>query len=162
MKILFINCLLLFAYHSYSQNFVQPDGEYMDTTTNVNATCKEYNAYYYQGHGRGKYPEASTTILKEAKSFLKSKNNSYSDNGYITFQFMIDCDGKKMNKTKVLQTDEKYNNYHFDRRFVEELYTFLNTMNKWKIFKTNSGESLSYHAFITFKIKNGKAVNIIP
>ena len=48
MKILFINCLLLFAYHSYAQNFVQPDGEYMDTTTKVNATCKEYNAYYYQ------------------------------------------------------------------------------------------------------------------
>ena len=141
---------------------MQPDGEYMDTTTNENTTCKDYNVYYYQGNGRGKYPESSSTILKEAQAFLKWKHDFYKGNGYITFQFMIDCSGKKMNKTRVLQTDEKYNNYHFDKRLVEELYTFLNKMDKWKIFKIKSGEIVSYHAFITFKIKNGKAVNIIP
>lgn len=162
MKILFINCLLLFASYSYAQNFILPDGEFMDTTTVNNTSCKDYNTYFYQGHGRGKYPEASTTILKEAESFLKIKNNSYSGSGYITFQFTIDCDGKKMNKTRVLQTDEKYNNYHFDKKLVGELYAFLKAMDKWEIFKTKSGESLSYRAFITFKIKNGKAVNIIP
>ena len=162
MKVFILNCFLLFASHTYSQNFVLPDGEYMDTTTNDNATCKDYSVYYYQGHGRGKYPEASTTILKEVQSFLKIKDNSFKGSGYITFQFMIDCNGKKMKKTRVLQTDEEYNNYHFEKEFVEELYTFLNTMDKWKIFKINSGEILSYHAFITFKIKNGKAVNIIP
>lgn len=162
MKVFILSFLLLFASHTYAQKFVLPDGEYMDTTTNDNTTCKDYNVFFYQGNGRGKYPEASSTMLKEVQSFLKRKGNHYSGSGYITFQFMINCDGKKMNKTRVLQTDEKYNKDHFDKGLVEELYTFLNTMDKWKIFKIKSGESLSYHAFITFKIKNGKAVNIIP
>ena len=161
MKVFILSCFLLFASHTYAQKFVLPDGEYMDTTTNDN-TCKDYSVFFYEGNGRGKYPEASSTILKDAQSFLKIKDNSYKGSGYITFQFMIDCNGKKMKKTRVLQTDEKYNNYHFEKEFVEELYTFLNTMDKWKIFKINSGEILCYHAFITFKIKNGKAVNIIP
>lgn len=162
MKILIISCFLLFACQAFGQNFTLSDGDYMDTTTNASAPCKNYNAYYYEGNGRHKYPEASSTILKDVLSFLKAKSNSYKGNGYITFQFMIDCAGKKMNKTRVLQTDEKYINYHFDKRFVAELYAFLNTMDKWKVFKTRLGEILSYHAFITFKIKNGKVINIIP
>ncbi|MEO6837719.1 MAG: hypothetical protein ABI261_09015 [Ginsengibacter sp.] len=161
MRNFIIICFLLLASKSYAQKFVLPDGEYMDTTTNADASCKDYNVYFYQGNGRGKYPESSSSILKETQSFLKRKNNSYKGSGYVTFQFMINCSGKKMNKTRVLQTDEKYNNYHFDKGLVQELYSFLNTMDKWKVFKIKSGEILSYHAFITLKIKNGKVINII-
>lgn len=160
MKILIISCFLLFASHAFGQNFILPDGEYMDTAANNNSACKDYNIYFYQVNG--KYPRSSYTILKEAQSFLKTKNNSYEGNGYITFQFTIDCEGKKMNKTRALQTDEKYIAYHFDKGFVEELYAFLNTMDQWKIFKNKTGQTFPYKAFITFKIKNGKVVNIIP
>ena len=124
------------------------------------AGCKEYNIYFYQVHG--KYPESSSTILKEVQIFLKNENNYYTASGYITFQFIIDCNGKKTKKTKVLQTDEHYAAYHFDKKLVQELYEFLNRMDKWRIFKNKAGQSFSYKAFITFKIKNGKVIRIIP
>ncbi len=162
MKNFIITLFLLLGSHAYGQNFTLPDGEYTDTTTTDDALCKDYNVYFYQGNGRGKYPESSSTTLNEVQSFLKRKNSSYTGSGYITFQFMIDCSGKKMNKTRVLQTDEKYRNYHFDKALVEELYSFLNTMDKWEIFKNKAGQTFPYKAFISFKIKNGKAVNIIP
>ncbi len=160
MKILIISSFLLFASHAFGQKFVLPDGEYMDTATIDNSACKDYNIYFYQVHG--KYPESSPTILKETQSFLRIQNKSYGGSGYITFQFMIDCEGKKMKKTRVLQTDEKYNNKQFDKNLVEKLYAFLNKMDKWEIFKNKTGQTFSYKAFITFKIKNGKVVNIIP
>lgn len=75
---------------------------------------------------------------------------------------MIDCNGNKMEKTRVLQTDEQYASDHFDKKLVQELFTFLNTLNKWSIYKNKAGQSFPYKAFITFKIKNGKVINIIP
>lgn len=160
MKIFLINCFLLITSLSYGQKFVLPDGEYMDTTSNDNTACPDYNLYFYQVNG--KYPESSFTILRRVQSFLRTQNKSYTGSGYITFQFMIDCLGRKLKKTRVLQTDGKYSNYDFDKEFVEELYTFLNTMNKWEIFKNKAEQSYPYRAFITFKIKNGKVINIIP
>ena len=67
-----------------------------------------------------------------------------------------------MNKTQVLQTDEAYKPKHFQKQFVEQLFTFFKTMKNWKIAKTKTGEPFNYFAFLTFKIQNGKVINIIP
>jgi hypothetical protein len=132
----------------------------MDTTVNSNTACEDYNVYYYQVEG--KYPKSSITILKNVQTFLQHTNKIYQGNGYITFRFRIDCIGHRMKRTQVLQTDEYYKSYHFNKDFVNELYLFLNMLNDWKIGKNNSGSVFSYNAFITFKIKNGKVINIIP
>ena len=101
MRIFIIISFLLITSFSYGQNVVLPNGEYMDTTSNPTTTCPDYNIYFYQVHG--KYPESSSTILKEAQSFLKAQDKSGAGSGYITFQFMIDCEGRKLKKTRVLQ-----------------------------------------------------------
>ena len=150
----------MFSTHSFGQNYILPEGEFMDTTSNNDTICKDYNAYYYQAGG--KQPKNSYTLLNELLSFLKQKNNLYDGSGYITYQFKIDCLGNKMRKTKVLQTDETYKSYHFDKRFVAELYLFLNALDNWKIYKYKDGQIFPYNTFMTFKIKNGKVINIIP
>jgi hypothetical protein len=132
----------------------------MDTTSAPQENCKNYNTFYYQVGG--KYPKSSSTLLNEAKIFLQKKNDRYSGSGYITFRFTIDCDGKIMKQVQVLQTDESYQTYHFNKSLVNELYSYLKTLDKWKIAKTAKGESVSYFAFLTFKIQNGKIINIIP
>ncbi|MEJ7682172.1 MAG: hypothetical protein WKG06_30840 [Segetibacter sp.] len=137
-----------------------PDGEYMDTTVNSNIACKDYNVYYYQVGG--KYPKSSITLLKDAQTFLQHTNKIYQGNGYITFRFKIDCEGHRIKRTQVLQTDENHKSYHFDKELVNELYLFLNTLDEWKVAKDSKGNSFSYIAFITCKIKNGKVINIIP
>ncbi|OFY93442.1 MAG: hypothetical protein A3K10_04440 [Bacteroidetes bacterium RIFCSPLOWO2_12_FULL_31_6] len=136
------------------------DGEYMDTTSGNNEQCKEVNTYYYSVGG--KYPESSSSLLKEAQIFLEKNSKTYSNNGYITFRFRINCDGKMMKKVQVLQTDENYKTNHFDKMFVNELFSFIKILDKWKIAKTKKDEPYSYITFITFKIKNGKVINIIP
>jgi hypothetical protein len=75
---------------------------------------------------------------------------------------MIDCEGKPLPKTRLLQTDEKYVTCHFEKKLVDDLFAFFKTLDKWKIVKSKEGVSYSYKAFLTFKIKNGKVINIIP
>ena len=132
----------------------------MDTTTYHNTKCKDYNAYYYQVGG--KYPQNSSSLLKEVQISFQNNKEIYLGSGYITFRFIVDCEGKLMQKVQVLQTDEKYKSYHFNKTLVNELFAFLKTLNKWKIAKLKNGETILYRAFITFKIRNGKVINIIP
>ena len=137
-----------------------PDGEYMDTTSVQNEKCPTQFAYFYSVGG--KYPENSASLLKKVQAFLQQKNEMYANNGYITFRFMIDCEGKRVPQTEVLQTDEKYASFHFEKKLVDELFSFLQTLDKWVIARSTDGKSYSYKAFLTFKIKNGKVINIIP
>ena len=131
----------------------------MDTTRTVYNNCKEDPIYYYAV--KGKYPMNSESLLKELHHFLQTKNNSYTGNGYITFRCRIGCDGKKGGRVQVLQTDELYKTTHFKKEFVNELYAFFKTMDKWPIVKIKE-ENVSYMTYITFKIKNGKVIAIIP
>jgi hypothetical protein len=142
-----------------SQNFITREGEFMDTTRNVYNNCKESILYYYSLGA--KYPMNSNSLLKEVHAFMQTKNNTYSGNGYITFRCRIGCDGKRGNRVQVLQTDELYNSIHFKKELINELYDFFKTMDKWPIGKIK-GESISYMTYITFKIKNGKVITIVP
>jgi len=151
---------LLLTNQTSAQNFVLPDGEYMDTTFTQNKKCSGAYAYFYSVGG--KYPENSTSLLKKVQTFLRQKNETYVNSGYITFRFMIDCEGKLLPKTEVLQTDEKYAAFHFEKKLVDELYSFLKTLDKWVMYRSTEGTTYSYKAFLTFKIKNGKVINIIP
>ena len=151
---------LLLSCQIFAQNFILPDGEYIDTISTQNEKCpKQYPYFFSVG---GKYQENSASLLKKVQTFLQQKNENYSNSGYITFRFMVDCEGKLLPKTQVLQTDEKYLDYHFKKKLVNELFAFLKTLDKWKIAKSKEGYSYSYKAFLTFKINNGKVINIIP
>lgn len=137
-----------------------PHGEYMDTASLKNERCPPQAAYYYSVGG--KYPQSSATLVKKVQTYLQQKQQAYNNSGYITFRFVINCEGKRMPQTEVLQTDEKYAAFHFDKELVAELFGFLQTLDKWRVAKSTDGNSYSYKAFLTFKIKNGKVVNIIP
>jgi len=155
---------------SRGQNFITKEGEYMDTSTAINAACGVNAARYVFGdtgpiyyYSAGcKYPKSSTSLLKEAKAFMAKKNNSYSGSGYITFRFIIDCEGHMLKKVRVFQTDESYTNTHFEKMLVNELFDYVKTLDKWKKAGAKTGPAFNYMAFITFKIRNGKVINIIP
>lgn len=156
--------LLFFLFitnHLSAQSYVLPGGrEYMDTTTNSNTSCRDYGVYYYSVGG--KYPASSSTTLSDVKTFLKHKHTGDKSSGYITFRFMIDCNGNRLKRTQVLQTDNSYLSYHFNKKLVSNLYKFLNIMRNWKVAKNPKGDIYPYTTFITYKIEHGKVINIIP
>ena len=133
----------------------------MDTTLVTSSSCSPpYVIYYYDL--KAKYPATSLSILREAKAFMKNTRETYTGTGYITFRFFINCEGI-VSRTKVMQTDENYKVTHFEKKFVNDLYNFLLTMDKWKKnLEIQNIKNANYLSFISFKIKNGEVIAVIP
>jgi hypothetical protein len=160
MKTFLSIIILLSAFSSQSQNIVMPYGEYMDTVFVPSKNGSKYFPNYYYSVN-GKYPQSSPTLLKKVNLFLEKKPK-YTGSGYITLRFVVNYDGKT-SYYRVMQTDEKYQETHFDKRFVQDLYDFTQSLEPWtKCFHPETKEPLNYKAFISFKIKDGKVINIIP
>jgi hypothetical protein len=161
MKTVFILYLILLSTNLFGQNYITLKGEYMDTTRVLSPDCAPpYQIFYYQV--KAKYPVSSAILLNESREFMRQRKQVYSGNGYITFRFLINCKGV-MSRVLVQQTDENYKSFRFQKEFVNDPYSYLATMRQWK---TNLGiqnlNNINYIAFISFKIKNGEIVNIIP
>lgn len=155
-------CLLVLLFQcslALAQLYVTSKGEFMDTTGSASPEANTF-AYYYSVDG--KYPKSSATLLKEVRTSLQQQNNLYNGSGYITFRFVIDTMGRMMKRVQVLQTDSVYRSFHFDKQFVDELYTFIKSLNQWKIARSGAGSAIPYRAYISFKVKNGKVINILP
>lgn len=141
------------------QTIVLPDGEYMDTTSTRQSPCaKARVARYYSVEG--KYPRSSETLAEEAQAFIARKGQQYSGNGYITFQFIVDCQGRREPRTQVLQTDMQYRRTTLPSGLVTELYAFLQTLTAWKVGKAPF--LVRYVTYLNFKLRDGKVVAVSP
>jgi hypothetical protein len=132
----------------------------MDTTVTVSPSCNDkYLIYYF--HVDGSYPVATQSILADSKAYLNKTARKYIGSGYITFRFMINCEGK-MQWVRVMQVDEDYKTTHFDKLFVSDLNDYIHTLHKWKTgLSAFEQTNVNYIAYISFRIKNGEIVNVI-
>lgn len=160
MKQLLFSFLLLSVFSLKAQHDRGTEGTFMDTLQTKDSSCVNDLIYYYSVDA--KYFKNSASLLKDAQVYLQATEKKYSGNGYITFRCRIGCDGKPANKIQILQTDEVYRSAHFEKELVNELYGFFKTLDRWKRVKNKNGQPISYIAFITFKIKDGKIIQIIP
>ncbi|KUG06965.1 hypothetical protein [Solirubrum puertoriconensis] len=143
-----------------AQRIVLPTGEYMDTTSLRNPGCGAPFYQYYQV--KGKYPVASATLARQAQAFLQQRNGRYTGTGLITFRFGIDCEGKRLPWTKVLQTDAAYRPTHFAPALVEALYAYLQTLTEWRRAAGPNREPANYLTLLSFRIQDGKVVAVTP
>lgn len=143
-----------------TQNIVIPDGEFMDTTF-VKAPLCDDAFYHFYYSVNGKYPKNSAALIKEAKAFLKNRPTHPSVNGYITFRFKVNCEGG-ISSFRVLQTDDAYKETHFDKNLVSDLHQFVETLSPWTLAHDEDRKPVNYIAFISFKIRNGNIIAIIP
>src|SRR6187402_3196240 len=74
----------------------------IDTGNHVGLSCAKLPVYaYFQV--KGKYPESSQSLAGRAEARL-SAHKTYGDaNGHVTFQVLIDCQGR-LAAVKLLQT----------------------------------------------------------
>jgi hypothetical protein len=160
MKIAFLIVLLFACLSSRAQLIHRSDGEYIDTTGRPGLDCKEIGLYYYQVGA--KYPRSSRQLLLMLTDSYGNDMVFGNQSGFITFQFVIDCEGRLVKHVKVLQADMNYLPTQFPYQAIKELYTFILSLADWKKIVLNDGKSYPYHSFFTFKIIDGKVKSIIP
>lgn len=162
----FIVFLHIAIFGNAQEKIIVIDKLYEGKVINSTVTSKlilypNYIPYYYSF--KAKYPLSSQTIVKNANDFLKRKGQ-FKENGYVTFNFLIDNEGQ-MNFVKYSQINENYEPKVFDIAFITNLYGFLKTLNNWKKAQYEYGKNktpISYVSYISFKIEDGKIINIIP
>ncbi|RZK98205.1 MAG: hypothetical protein EOO62_26840 [Hymenobacter sp.] len=140
-----------------AQTIVLPSGEYLDTTSVRNPPCPTYGVRYYQV--QGKYPRSSATLAREAQAFLQQY--PFAGSGYVTFRFVIDCAGHRQPKVQLLQTDAQYQRYQFEAALVAALYAYFQTLTEWRVGLVQN-VAVNYIAYLTFKLKDGKVVAVVP
>ena len=155
----FLLLLLLHGLPARAQRITLPSGEYMDTTSVRQPPCPTFGARYYSV--QGKYPRSSYTLAQEAQAFLQQQKQVYAGSGYVTFRFVIDCAGHRQPRVQVLQTDAQYQPTHFDKALVEALYAYFQTLAEWRVGLAKE-LPINYIAYLTFKLKDGKVVAVVP
>jgi len=152
--------LLLSWLPGLAQRVTLPSGDYMDTTSVRSPACASAGwARYYSV--QGKYPRSSSTLAHEAQAFLQQQKQGYVGSGYVTFRFVIDCAGHRQPRVQVLQTTAQYQPTHFDKALVEALYAYFQTLTEWRVGAMQNAP-VNYLAYLTFKLKDGNVVAVVP
>ncbi len=160
MHYLFTLLLLLSGLPALAQRIALPSGEYMDTTSARGPACAGAKwARYYSV--QGKYPRSSYTLAREAQAFLQKQKQAYAGSGYVTFRFVVDCAGQRQPRVQVLQTTAQYQPTHFDKALVEALYAYFQTLTEWRVGALQN-VPVNYLAYLTFKLKDGNVVAVVP
>lgn len=121
--------------------------------------CDTARAWYYSVDG--KYPVSSPVLVTMVQSYVAPVKNM-TGSGYITLRFTINCRGLMGKDIEVLQTDAAYKPSKFQQALIDRLIAFVRTLDKWSIASYENGKPLAYRAFMTFKIQDGKIINVIP
>ena len=146
--------------HAQSQLIHLPGGTYIDTIGKMDTVCTDLSIYYFQVGA--KYPMSSDTLLKKMNITLGTETGLGKQSGWITFQFMIDCEGRLVRKVRLVQTDANYKATAFPLNGIDKLYRFIISLDRWKPATMPSKVTHPYHTFFSFKIKHGKVERIIP
>jgi hypothetical protein len=152
--------LLSTPINAQTQLILSPDGAYVDTSGKLDTDCQDLGIYYFQVGA--KYPMSSDSLLQKLNAMNRSETGLGKQSGWITFQFMIDCEGKLVRNVKLIQTDTNHKSADFPMEGIDKLYQFILSLSGWKRASLPNNTACSYHTFFSFKINHGKVERIIP
>lgn len=87
-------------------------------------------------------------------------NKLFAESGYLTFRFVINCDGVAGRFTTE-QTDLDFQPKAFNSETVTHFYEIMKEIKGWR--KTIiRKESRDAYAYVTFKLKDGEIIELLP
>ena len=93
--------------------------------------------------------------------FKEVKEDSFKkETGYVTIRFVVNCEGKT-GRFRIQQMNSDFKEWSFDKKLVDKLLTLTKTLNEWVVGEYE-GQVFDYYQYLTFKIENGKLIEIIP
>lgn len=121
--------------------------------------CNEKQVPQYYNFGKGlQYNGEKPKIIEHFKSF-KELNGS-GDTGFITIRFIVNCEGKT-GRFRVQEMDNNYNSKSFHKEIRDQLLTLTESLEGW-IIGSDQGHVFDYYQYLTFKIHDGKLIEIMP
>jgi hypothetical protein len=99
---------------------------------------------------------------KVIKSLLLKQYNpdKYNDSGYLTFRFILNCKGE-VGRFVIEEADLNFEDYSFDEGLKKELLEFTRNLDSWRPLCFRE-ENKDVYMYLTYKIKDGKVIEILP
>lgn len=125
--------------------------------------CSAKTISYVDPDYRLKYRGSMYAIRKEFHDKFPEQNflNINQNSGIITIQFNITCEAKTI-ISKVQSVDFDYKEIEMNKDLIKELTNIVMGLKDWEIKFLKNSEIGKQAAFLTFKIENGKIIDIMP
>ncbi len=127
-------------------------------------TC---NSYLYRNNPHHRYYYKDTfykggiyKINKLFRTQYKAPEAS-TESGLIKIEFIVNCKGKP-GRFKMMEFDENYRLKTFPKDISKQIFEFTKTLTDWNAGVNKQREPIDTYRFLTYKIKNGKVVEIFP
>lgn len=125
--------------------------------------CDEYNIKQYYSRYSSDTPAG---YLGEKRELEKPFFEGYkyqiieSENGYITIRFIVNCYGQS-DRFRIEEMDFSYQPKKFDPKICSQLLKITKQLKDW-IPRNGNNQSYDFYQYLTFKIKNGQIIKILP
>lgn len=124
--------------------------------------CDEKQVFQYYNFGKGlNYKGEKVKINEHFKAGFKS-NDAVNESGYLTIRFIVNCKGET-GRFRVLGMDTDYKEKVFSESLTSQLLQLTKQLDGWIVGEfEGEGIPFDYYQYLTFKIENGKLIEIMP
>jgi hypothetical protein len=120
-------------------------------------TCSDMIFEYYNAEPDGGYKYGKNILRDSVKRKYTYAGN---DSGYLTFRFVVNCNGLA-GRYQIVENDLDLKPKKFNQELVQHLFTITQELKDWKQLVWEK-ESRDYYMYITYKIRDGQIIEILP
>ena len=121
--------------------------------------CNEDMIFQYYNFGKGLQYKGEKNKIQEHFNQLKTAK-TIPEFGFITIRFIVNCEGKT-GRFRVQEMDTTYVEKQFNREFTARYLKLTKQLKGWEVGKLED-RVYDYYQYLTFKIDNGKLIEIMP
>ncbi|CAA7385897.1 hypothetical protein [Chryseobacterium fistulae] len=121
--------------------------------------CNPEDTYQYFNGLKGFEYQGEKSAIEERLRELNIRG-SKNTNGYIIIRFLINCEGKP-GLFRMMQMNLDYKEKEIDSLLGIQLLKFTKLLDGWSVKRINNRE-IDYYQYLTYKIKDGQIIEILP
>lgn len=122
--------------------------------------CDENRVLQYYNFGKGLLYKGEKVKLNEHFKDGLIKKEQKKETGFLTVRFIVNCEGKP-GRYRVQGMDYEYKEKKFNNDLTSQLLSLTKQLDGWMIGEYE-GKAYDYYQYLTFKIENGKLIEIMP
>ncbi|MFM7429088.1 MAG: hypothetical protein KA713_06600 [Chryseotalea sp. WA131a] len=134
---------------------------YIDPATSLGdkdfKTCSDMIFEYYNSEPDAGYKHGKNILRDSVKTKYNYKGN---DSGYLTFRFVVNCKGLA-GRYQIVENDLDFKPKQLNQDLVQHLFTITQELKDWKQLVWEK-EPRDYYMYITYKLQDGKIIEILP
>ncbi len=122
--------------------------------------CHEDNVFQYYNFSKGfQYKGEKVKVNEHFQNGFKGKEKN-GETGFLTIRFIVNCEGKT-GRFRVQGMDTSYHAKEFSKELVNDILTLTKKLDGWIVGEIE-GLKTDYYQYLTFKLENGKLIEIMP